>query len=418
MPDVTELFAPPEEIQAILARPFAEWSEEDYERIFAWLHERPRRAYLSQITARAWSALGATSSEGTDAIVEDFYFKRVNRLLRKARFKNVGALLLVEFDRFLWASFRTDDFAAGKSAHPRDSVAGVGESVSQPGALPAEGSGTPRTRARLSQRDRMLLAWPSSETPSTGHEKRDGDWVETTVFGPRKVAQGRQFLLQAFAHRPDQAAEAQRLAIEFDDEAKATFGIRTLGIRLTPGTRLTFSLALPGLSVIEPLQEMIWQDRTEGVAFGVEVSPEHRVGNVIGTVTVAVDSIPVGRITIKVEIRAAGKGRSAKMDALDTVTTAARLYELAFISYASPDRDTVLRMVQMLDVGALVYRNRSGWFGCVWEPTIGGFAWLEATRDWQTRRRLPGVMSRVTIVSESSRTPRELRAGRAQSVRL
>jgi hypothetical protein len=104
------------------------------------------------------------------------------------------------------------------------------------------------------------------------------------------------------------------------------------------------------LSVIEPIQEMTWQGRTEGVAFGVEVSDEHRPGAVIGSVSVAVDSLPVGRINVKVEIKRAGKARSAKMDALDAVATATKLYQLAFISYASPDRNIVLRMVQMLRI--------------------------------------------------------------------
>ena len=58
--------------------------------------------------------------------------------------------------------------------------------------------------------------------------------------------------------------------------------------------------------------------------------------------------MPIGRITIKVEIKPAGKAKSAKMDALDAVTTAAGLYELAFISYASQDRNTVVQMLQTL----------------------------------------------------------------------
>ena len=359
MPDVTALFAPPGEIQTILARPFEEWSNEDYERVFEWLHEAPRRAHLVHIAARASGALGSTGTEGAEAIVEDFYSTRVKQMLRNARFKNVGALLLVEFDKFLWASLERAD-STGKPADRQDEDAGVEEPAQPTRVILLESWVTPSTPQPEDRpkRDRLLLAWPSHEPPSADQEKQErgqGDWVETTVFGPRRVAQGRQFLLQAFAHRPDQAAEAQRLALEFDDEAAARLGIRTLGVRLVSGTRLTFSLALPGLSIIEPVQELVWQNRTEGVAFGVEVAPDHRLGNVIGTVTVAVESVPVGRITIKIEITAAGTGAAAKMDAIDAVTTDARLYELAFISYASPDRNTVLRMVQMLRVQGIKF---------------------------------------------------------------
>jgi hypothetical protein len=329
VPDVTTLFAPPEEIQAILARPFADWSNEDYARVVAWLHDAPRRAYLTQIAARVSRLFGSTGTDDADAMVEDFYRTRVDRLLRRARYKNVGALLLVEFDTFLRTSLERAD------------------SVGKPVPRRARGAkaSAPPTRVIL-----LESAGPPPSTEQEEAEQGQGEWVETTVFGPRKVPQGRPFLLQAFAHRPDQAAEAQRLAIEFDTEATARLGIRTLGIRVVAGTRLTFSLALPGLSMIEPVQDLIWQNRTEGVAFGVEVAPDHPVGNVIGTVTVAVDSILVGRITIKIEITAAGNAPSPKMDALNPVTTDVRRYELAFISYASPDRNTVLRMVQMLRV--------------------------------------------------------------------
>lgn len=361
MSSVTELFALPSEIREILAGPFAEWSEEDYEHIFTWLYDSPRRAYLREIAARTWVSLGATTTEGVDEIVEEFYSRRVGRLIRRARFRNVAAVFLVEFEKFLRNAFKSVDYQLPVSDQPlyywvgpRSGIEGELPATTRSSSLSSGTASPPTRRPRLSQRDRILLAWASSEPSSTALEKGAADWVETSVFGPRKVARGRHFLLQAFAHRPDQASVAERLAIQFDEETE-TLGIRTLGAKLLPDTRLTFSLALPGLSVVEPVQEMVWTGKTEGVAFGVEVSMDHRVGNVIGTVTVAVDSIPIGRITIKLEIKLAGEARSIKTDALEAITTDARRYAQAFISYASPDRNKVLARVQMLPIQGIEF---------------------------------------------------------------
>lgn len=144
------------------------------------------------------------------------------------------------------------------------------------------------------------------------------------------------------------------MAGEFDDQADR-LGVRSLGLRVLPQTRLTYTLRLPGLEVVEPTQEMHWRRKTENVAWGVEVPPGHRVGNVIGDVTVSADGMPIGRITIKVDILPAGRGRTKKMDALDPVATGAHRFKQAFISYASQDRDIVVRLVQMLRINGIEF---------------------------------------------------------------
>jgi hypothetical protein len=161
-------------------------------------------------------------------------------------------------------------------------------------------------------------------------------------------------MIQAFTHTHEQSEEARRLAGEFDDET-ARLGVQSLGVRVLPATRLTYTLRLPGLSIVEPIQEMHWHRKTENVAWGVEVPADYRVGSVIGSVTVTADGIPLGRITIKVDILPAGKGKTAKMDALDPVATGAEKFKQAFISYASQDRNIVVRLVQMLRINGIEF---------------------------------------------------------------
>lgn len=343
MPNVTVLFASPEDLWPVLERPFEEWSDADYDRVFRWLHDEPRRAYLKELALRAAPAYGIASGD-VYALVEEFYSRPLRRLLRRAQHKNFGALLLVEFEKFLLrASSSQVAGAARQSAEPDPKTSGITEGQSP-------------KRKRLSPTQRLMALWrPRPPTPpETSAEAQEGDWLEASVFGPRRVAQERHFMIQAFAHTREQSEEAQRLAAEFDNEA-VRLGVRSLGIRVLQGTRLTFTLRLPGLSIVEPIQEMHWHRKTENVAWGVEVPPGHPLGSVIGTVTVAIDGVPIGRITIKVEILPIGKGRTAKMDALDPVATAAEKFKQAFISYASQDRNIVVRLVQMLRINEIQF---------------------------------------------------------------
>ena len=69
-------------------------------------------------------------------------------------------------------------------------------------------------------------------------------------------------------------------------------------------------------------------------------------GNVIGTVAVSCNSVPVGHFKFKVKITAAVEGI---VEEDSTVRSAMpHSYKKVFISYASQDRDEVLKRVQML----------------------------------------------------------------------
>jgi hypothetical protein len=102
---------------------------------------------------------------------------------------------------------------------------------------------------------------------------------------------------------------------------------------------------MPGLRVDGPVQSMLWSGTTESVQFGVSVSKRCRPGNVIGTLTVSQDWIPIGHIkftlTVTADLHRSTLGISA-------VGQAARRYQRAFISYASEDRTAVLERVQVL----------------------------------------------------------------------
>jgi hypothetical protein len=345
---IEELFAVPEGIVAIMARPAKERSQRDHQTVAAWLMEPQRREFLLM---RALGALvgefGADRIKWAAAIVDVFYTRRIDDIVRKARPATLGSVLLIAFDNDLRrtvAGLVEERTYVLYSAARQLEVRALRE-IAPIHGIPALSITVPR----LSAADRLLRAWAPNPHPETDDsiEAPEGEWVETTVFGPRKVQQGRHFMVQTYVHVPEQAAEAALLALAFDEKAKR-LGVKALSVRLLPDTPLTFRLHIPGLSVVRPHQELVWRRQTAYVSFGIDVPPNHPVGDAIGTLRVFVDVVPVGEIAFKVEVTRASRSALFKMDALDPVVERIQRYTLAFISSASQDRPIVLKMVQML----------------------------------------------------------------------
>jgi hypothetical protein len=125
---------------------------------------------------------------------------------------------------------------------------------------------------------------------------------------------------------------------------------RSLDALVPVGSRLDFELRILGLKVDDHVASLTWRGRTEAVQFGVDIPPEASVGTVIGTVSISRDGIPVGHVKFALAIDAATVGAAAEPQGIE-----GRRYRFAFVSYASQDRDEVLRRVQMLPVAGLQY---------------------------------------------------------------
>jgi serine/threonine protein kinase len=170
------------------------------------------------------------------------------------------------------------------------------------------------------------------------------DAVETSVFAPAKVRFGESFLVQVFVHLLEQGKQAVKMATLFDATATKR-GFRTLARRVAPGTALTFDLRIPVLEVAEPVQSLVWHGRPESVQFGVDFPDNLTVpGVLVGTLTVIVESVPVGHVKFRLEIVTSGSRVREEASLCD-----AHPYESVFISYAAEDRAKVLARVQMLD---------------------------------------------------------------------
>ena len=169
------------------------------------------------------------------------------------------------------------------------------------------------------------------------------DAVQCTVFAPADVQPANSVLVQVFAHLPEDEAKVRQAARGHDPSADAR-GAGLLTREVERGTRLTFSLHVAGATVDDPVQELSWRGSIDAVQFGVTVPATLTAGNLIGTVTVSDGSVPIGRVKFVMSV--VQPGATTLPDA--RARQSWRRYEHAFVSYASSDRDEVLKRVQML----------------------------------------------------------------------
>jgi TIR domain len=164
------------------------------------------------------------------------------------------------------------------------------------------------------------------------------------VFAPASVVPGDTAFVQVFAHLLEQAEEARSRAEELNSAAEPR-AFRTLETVVRRGTRLTFDLDFRRLTVVDPVQSLVWNGRPASVQFSVEDSKDARPGAYVGTVAVSLESVPIGRVKFKLDVISPEKLR---VEYSEPVGDDARRYKTAFVSYSSKDRQAVLERVQML----------------------------------------------------------------------
>ena len=192
---------------------------------------------------------------------------------------------------------------------------------------------------------------PPPREPEPEAAPPSSDPVVCTVFASPVAAPGARILVQAFAHLPEDAANAQAIAMEMDTDARRRM-YQSLWAPVPNGSRLDFELQMPGLTIDNPVQSLVWDRRPEPVPFGVTVPNETQPGAILGTLHVSMNAAPIGCIKFKLQI-----DPRAALISLDTEPQGdhAQRYSVAFISYASKDRNEVLERVQMLTAVGIRY---------------------------------------------------------------
>jgi len=219
--------------------------------------------------------------------------------------------------------------------------------VTEPADLGPEASWSPAVAGPINAYDFGPETKPldavSYNAPLRPRSAPDLDPVFCSVFAPPLVHPRELFLTQVYAHLAEDSELAVLLARQVDPNTERRLR-KGLEVDVPRGELLHFELVIPGLDVIEPVQTLRWRGQVDQVQFSVQVPEQPRAGNLLATVTVLRQGVPLGHLKFILRAVPRSWGPTTEQPLVD----AARRYCKAFVSYASADRTEVLKRVQML----------------------------------------------------------------------
>lgn len=167
----------------------------------------------------------------------------------------------------------------------------------------------------------------------------DKDEVICSVYAPSTMQRGMDELVQVFMHLLEQAEE---VAVEAQvlDPAATYRGKTYLSAKLASGDAVQVWLKCDDVEIDESVQSAIWNQRPTQIAFGVHIPEDMPKSRLIFQLEVYHDTVPVGKLAFRVEVA------GSRAVQVPPVEVRADQFEHAFISYASKDRDEVLKRVQ------------------------------------------------------------------------
>jgi hypothetical protein len=181
------------------------------------------------------------------------------------------------------------------------------------------------------------------------NELRTGNTVLCTAYSPEVVEKEEEFIVAAFVSPPEQKEQVEAAAQLIDDELIKRVE-KFLNLKVKNGEEISFLLHIDGCEIDDPTQSIIWQGELASVEFGVKILPEFNGKKLLAKMQISMDGIPVGNIKFRMQVEA-----NASYIKMANAPVEATTYKNAFISYASADRDEVLRRTQMLSATGISF---------------------------------------------------------------
>jgi len=185
-----------------------------------------------------------------------------------------------------------------------------------------------------------------NEISSTEHS---GETVLCTAYAPNTVETDEEFIIAAFISSPKQKKEVEEAANLIDEEIIKR-AEKFLNLQISNGDKIIFNLQVDGCEIDDPVQEAVWQGEITSAEFGVKVLSWFKGKKLIAKLTIAINGIPAGNIKFRIKVQK----DAAVFETIDAPVKTTR-YKTAFISYASPDRNEVLRRTQMLSASGITF---------------------------------------------------------------
>lgn len=189
----------------------------------------------------------------------------------------------------------------------------------------------------------------ATDTPATITTKADPepDFVDVSVFTPKRVKPAEAFILQAIFHVENQAGDAAATATAIDPEAEKRLQ-KSLRQAVYRGQTITASLDIPDAQIDQPVQAVQWRGDIEPMQFIVTIPAQEGVVSSLAKLQIAVDGVPVASAVWRI-VLAADANVATEVGEYIPI----QRYRRAFVSYSSQDRIEVLKRVQGLQAAGL-----------------------------------------------------------------
>jgi tetratricopeptide (TPR) repeat protein len=250
------------------------------------------------------------------------------------------------------------------------------------------------------------------------------DLVQFSVIAPVGLLPGTSFVLEVWGHLKVQSERARVLAGEAARGGENS--IHAKGeIHGALGAILAMKMNVDGLLITDPLKNILWDGETGKVRFAVMVPRDAWNGTHHGMGTIYLDRMQIAKIHFTLLV-------GAQASPATVIPIEVKHYRKAFASYASADRDEVLRRIQGLQkiapgldvvVDVLKFRSGEDWEKKLWqvipESDVFYLFWSKAAKEssWVEKEWKCALSSRgkdfidpVPLVSpEEAPPPQELR---------
>lgn len=133
-----------------------------------------------------------------------------------------------------------------------------------------------------------------------------GGRLQSTVYAPKTVASGNDFIVSVFLHSQKDCDEVEILAKSSDDKAEKR-NTKRLSVRVKKGDRVDFQLSLSKLlattiRIDKRVKGFIWDGDINSVEFVISVPKECNQDSFVGNIKICINKEPVGDMAFKTTI--------------------------------------------------------------------------------------------------------------------
>jgi len=205
-----------------------------------------------------------------------------------------------------------------------------------PGRLSdVDGTAAPPSNPAWSRRSAIL----NVPIVTKGSDPREADFI---VMGPTVISNQHSFPLELWMGPSElsdlikERAHRSPLLTSRGERAQ---------VAMPSDTIITAVVSLPGFSIANPAEQLVWDGSIRNTAFVVEVPDNARPGNYTGLIKLMVGAVPLGTISIEVTL---GDGQTDLPPTTASVGALLKRYRTAFASYSRANSAEVFKRLQAI----------------------------------------------------------------------